>query len=139
MRKSIERAFGVLQIKFQCVKNPCRKYSVEDAEDMMMVCICLHNMMVEYRIERDEEEDSSFYQVVGDGNLPDCDPIQRQVEQHFNGDPNDLNPSISRQIEEYRKTFVEYRRVVLEARWGHLHDKGEHKRLMAAICRHLND
>ena len=137
-RKSIERAFGVLQIKFQCLKNPCRKHSLKDAEDMVMTCICLHNMMVECRIENDENEDSSFYQIVDDGSA-DSDPIESQVDTHFAGNAGQLPTAIANQIAEYRKTFVEYRRVVIEARWGHLHDKDEHFMLTKAICRHLNN
>ena len=139
-RKSIERAFGVVQIKFQCLKNPCRKHAIKDAEDMVMTCILLHNMMVECRIENDENEDSSFYQIVDDGYLStDSDPIESQVDTHFAGNASQLPTAIASQIEEYRKTFVEYRRVLVEARWGHLHDRDEHFRLTKAICRHLNN
>ena len=122
-RKCIERAFGVLQIKFQCLKNPCRKHAIKDAEDMLMTCVCLHNMMVECRIEKDENEDSSFYQIIEDGSLPaGSDPIRSQVDEHFAGNTRELSISVVKQIEEYRKNFVEYRRVVVEAKWGHLHD-----------------
>ena len=144
MRKCIERAFGVLQIKFQCLKNPCRKHSIKDAEDTLMICVLLHNMMVEYRIENDDEEDSTFYQIVEDASLPEesmagSDPIQDQVDQHIAGNARELPLEIAKQIEEYRKYFVEYRRIVVEARWGHLHDSGEHMRLTTAIDRHLNN
>ena len=144
MRKCIERTFGVLQIKIQCLKNPCRKHAIKDAKDMLMTCVCLHNMIVEHRIEKDEKEDSSFYQIVEDGSLPEgsmagSEPIWGQVDQHFVGNARELPLAIARQIEEYRKTFVEYRRVLVETRWGHLHDSGEHFRLTKAICRHLNN
>ena len=59
-RKSIERAFGVLQIKFQCLQCKCRKHSVKDAEDMILASTILHNQMVDHRVERDEVEDPGF-------------------------------------------------------------------------------
>ena len=67
MRKIIERAFGVLQIKFACLKQPCRKHSIDDAEEMMLTCMLLHNMMVEHRIENDEDEDFTNYNIVANG------------------------------------------------------------------------
>ena len=139
MRKCIERAFGVLQIKFQCLKNPCRKHDLKDAEDMMMACICLHNMMVEHRIERHETEDSNFYQIVEDESLPVAvDSIQSQVNKHYAGRADELSNEVAEQIRNYRRTFVDRRRVILEARWGQLHDIKEHNRLTAAISRHIS-
>ena len=140
MRKCIERAFGVLQIKFQCLKNPCRKHDLKSAEDMMMACICLHNMMVEHRIEKDEKEDSTFYHIVEDSSLPaSVDSIQSQVDQHFAGRAGDLSREVAEQIRNYRRTFADRRRVILEARWGHLHDINEHNRLTAAVSRHISN
>ena len=46
-----------------------------------MTCILLHNLIVEYRIGKDKEEDSSLYQIVEDGSLPTTvDSIQSQVD-----------------------------------------------------------
>ena len=55
MRKIIERAFGVLQIKFACLKQPCRKHCIDDAEEIMLTCMLLHNMMVENCIKNGED------------------------------------------------------------------------------------
>ena len=52
-RKCIEGEFGVAQIKFQCLQRKCRKHAIKDAEDMVLACVILHNMMVEHRVERD--------------------------------------------------------------------------------------
>lgn len=46
-RKDIERAFGVLQKRFQIVKNPGRMWRFDKISDVMMCCIILHNMIVE--------------------------------------------------------------------------------------------
>ena len=104
-----------------------------------MACICLHNMMVEHRIERHETEDSNFYQIVEDGSLPVAvDSIQSQVNKHYDGRADELSNEVAEQIRNYRRTFVDRRRVILEARWGQLHDIKEHNRLTAAISRHIS-
>ena len=140
IRKDIERAFGVIQIKFQCLKNPCRKHDLKDAEDMVMTCICLHSMMAEYRVERDEKEDSTFYHVVEDGSLPAIvDSIQSQVDQHFADRAGDLSWEVAEHIHNYRRKFADRRRFILKARWGHLHDWNEHNRLLIGVSRHLSN
>ena len=51
IRKLIERAFGVLQIKFQYLARPVHLRNPKEIGDVVRACIILHNMMVEYRIE----------------------------------------------------------------------------------------
>jgi hypothetical protein len=45
-RKDVERAFGVLQARWEIVKNPCRQYDLETITSIMMCCIILHNMII---------------------------------------------------------------------------------------------
>jgi Plant transposon protein len=60
-RKAIERAFGVLQQKFQILTRPVELWYKEDIKDVVEACIILHNMMVEVRMSREEQEDKDFY------------------------------------------------------------------------------
>ncbi|XP_071713660.1 uncharacterized protein [Rutidosis leptorrhynchoides] len=46
-RKDIERAFGVLQGRWQIIKNPCRQFYVERIRRIMYACVILHNMITE--------------------------------------------------------------------------------------------
>jgi hypothetical protein len=43
-RKDVERAFGVLQAKFQICKGPSRFWYPEDIVDIMDCVVILHNM-----------------------------------------------------------------------------------------------
>ena len=139
MRKIIERAFGVLQIKFACLKQPCRKHSIDDAEEMMLTCMLLHNMMVEYRIENGEDEDFTNYNIVANGlfNAPPTPPapdhIGGQVDLHFAGRAAELPADVAENIEVLRNSFPEHWRTAIEARWAHLYNRDEHKRLLECV------
>jgi hypothetical protein len=47
LRKDVERAFGVLQARFEIVKNPCKQRDLESITNVMFCCIILHNMVVQ--------------------------------------------------------------------------------------------
>ena len=46
-RKDVERAFGVLQARFEILKNPVRQWDLQTIENIMMACIIMHNMIIE--------------------------------------------------------------------------------------------
>jgi hypothetical protein len=46
-RKYVERAFGVLQARFAIIRGPACLHKPEMLKEIMMVCIILHNMIVE--------------------------------------------------------------------------------------------
>nr|XP_043625994.1 uncharacterized protein LOC122597469 [Erigeron canadensis] len=46
-RKDVERAFGVLQGRWQIVEQQARAYSVNKVKRIMLCCVILHNMIVE--------------------------------------------------------------------------------------------
>ncbi|KAH9457004.1 hypothetical protein Pst134EA_033051 [Puccinia striiformis f. sp. tritici] len=55
LRKDVERGFGVLQARFPIVAQPARGWSRKKLNRIMMMCIILHNMIVED--ERGSAED----------------------------------------------------------------------------------
>ncbi|CAN0925013.1 hypothetical protein LINGRAHAP2_LOCUS34517 [Linum grandiflorum] len=46
-QKDVERAFGILQAHWAIVCNPVRSWDVPSLKNIMLVCIILHNMIVE--------------------------------------------------------------------------------------------
>ena len=48
-RKDIERAFGVLQLRFKIVKQAARSWSSRKMGDIMYTCCILHNMILQDR------------------------------------------------------------------------------------------
>ena len=46
-QKDVERAFGVLQARWEIVKNPVRQWDLETISNIMMACIIMHNMIIE--------------------------------------------------------------------------------------------
>jgi Plant transposon protein len=49
-RKDIERAFGILQGKFQAVVRPIQIWDINHVSTMVKCCLCLHNMCVSDRV-----------------------------------------------------------------------------------------
>ncbi|GAA0149055.1 hypothetical protein LIER_08325 [Lithospermum erythrorhizon] len=46
-RKDVEQTFGVLQSRFQIIRQPARLWDLSDLSTIMRACIILHNMIVE--------------------------------------------------------------------------------------------
>ena len=69
IRKDIERAFGVLQGKFNIISRPSKFFTIETMADVMRCSIILHNMCVEEReaLGMDVDEEENDYIVVGGG------------------------------------------------------------------------
>lgn len=63
VRKDVERAFGVLQARFEIVKNLVRQWDLATIEDIMLACIIMHNMIIE------DEQDLSL-EAFADWGLP---------------------------------------------------------------------
>jgi HD superfamily phosphohydrolase YqeK len=47
VRKDVEKAFGVLQARFDIVRRPARLWKQADVINIMQACVILHNMIVE--------------------------------------------------------------------------------------------
>ncbi len=60
VRKDIERAFGILQARFACLKKPSLYWKFQDLYNEVMCCIVLHNMIVRDEIvHQDQSSDRS--------------------------------------------------------------------------------
>ncbi|CAN1310647.1 Protein ALP1-like [Linum perenne] len=59
-RKDVERAFGILQSRWEIVRGPGRAWDVLTLRNIMLTCIILHNMIIE-----DEQVDSDD-EMLGD-------------------------------------------------------------------------
>jgi hypothetical protein len=68
-RKLIERAFRVLQAKFQCLVRPVLLHNPEKISNMVVGCIIMHNMMVEHRRTINEVENTHFYDNMDTGEV----------------------------------------------------------------------
>jgi hypothetical protein len=65
-RKDVERAFGVLQVQFAIVRGPAQLYQPELLKDILMVCIILHNMIVEDERDLYLGADEFNYEQIND-------------------------------------------------------------------------
>ncbi|XP_028122249.1 uncharacterized protein LOC114319439 [Camellia sinensis] len=68
-RKDVERAFGVLQARFNIVSVPARGWSDEDLYYIMKTCIILHNMIIEDERDIPENEHSAAQLETDTSNL----------------------------------------------------------------------
>ena len=46
LRKDVERAYGVLKIRFQCLENPSKLWSIARVKNMVLTCIVIHNLII---------------------------------------------------------------------------------------------
>jgi hypothetical protein len=46
-KKDVERAFGVLQARWEILRNPCRQWEIEDMIDIIQACVIMHNMIIQ--------------------------------------------------------------------------------------------
>jgi hypothetical protein len=46
-RKDVERCFGVLQVRWGIIENPSRLWGLANMDDIMYVCIIMHNIIIE--------------------------------------------------------------------------------------------
>lgn len=145
-RKDIERAFGVLQRKFQILKRPIEQWFPTDITRIVESTIILHNMMVEHRINKGEKEDCSFYEIQDDervNNVPiDYDEATDNIQQQnarlaINHRLEDTyyNGSVMRQ--ESLPEFVTEHIQICNERFRSLYDTPAHLNLQRAIIEQL--
>ena len=61
-RKDVEHAFGVLQRKFYFLVKDVEQWYVSDITEAVETCVILHNMMVQQRVNQDEQELHDWYE-----------------------------------------------------------------------------
>ena len=91
-RKDIERAFGVLQSRFNIVRHPSQLWKRKSIERIMKACVILHNMivkdekeMVKFPIDLNDQGGSSIalpLEVQRDGGLIFSEILRRRAEIH---------------------------------------------------------
>ena len=69
-RKDVERAFGVLQRKFYFLVKDVEQWYVSDITGAVETCVILHNMMVQQRVNRDEQELHDWYEYNNNDDAP---------------------------------------------------------------------
>jgi Plant transposon protein len=72
-RKDIERAFGILQGKFQAVARPIMLHSIKEVATMVKCCLCMHNMCVADRVMNGD-----FEAAYNPNNILDSEPDVQQ-------------------------------------------------------------
>ena len=122
-RKDIERAFGVLQSKFQWIARPIHLYDLGDISNRVGTCLILHNMCVSDRImdgdvharynpcNKYEEEEVQVLQP------PD---LTEQQEQHGATSSTDSVIGIANAPDYVQRLLVQ------KKEWNQLQDQEEH-------------
>jgi Plant transposon protein len=127
-RKEVERAFGVLTRKFQFLARPIEYWDLEDIKRIISGCIVMHNMMVEVRIERDEDEDVGMYLVVENQLATDGGDERAAALDGHTQRARGYQP---------HKDFVEEHVQLAMERWNGLYSDVDHARLQAALMNHV--
>ena len=148
-RKSVERAFGILRRKFQILSRPIELLHIEDIRNIVDTCIILHNMMVELRMRRHEEEDKDWYEVHEDDgeqfevpllrmNIPVVEPPVppfkarlREVSMLW---PDEQNLE---RVQAVKDTMKDHFKDLLREQWNGLYDRRKHFALRESIIEQL--
>jgi hypothetical protein len=138
-RKDIERAFGVLQAKFQCLARPILLRALYRIEAMVTCALILHNMCVSDRVMGDTR---ARYNPSHNVMPSTADADVEDVE--YPGDFDEISTRRRRnQLRRGAVTGIEFadeevRELLLRKnRWKALHDKNELARLHTALMRVL--
>jgi hypothetical protein len=152
-RKDIERAFGVMQRKFHILVRDFEYWFVQEIEEIVLACITLHNMMVEVRLERLEEESIEWYDENEedgntssfiedsdeDGDISVVDPAVEAAERR------EAEVSVLQRLHDHNTAYTHnqdrhdfnVRQDAVERQWGSLYNKESHRKLQNAIVNQL--
>ena len=158
-RKDIERAFAVLQCRWQILASPLKWRETTQIYKLVVVCIMLHNMMVQDRLDGDDDDDLflvnnydrdyDLFQEEEDRELRQRDSALEEEEA--------LEAEVERRLavsNAYRQASIAHLDIVaareaerinelpqnarlVERRWSSLYNKENHQRLQRAIVAHL--
>ena len=134
-RKDIERAFGVLQLKFQCVARPIKLRALKRIEAMVTTALILHNMCVSDRIMegncRVAYNPANSVAVLKDGSKVSVDqpPNLQDVQSRCSGGRKTRQARTG--VANCNEEVVPY--VTRRRRWMNLQNKEEAARLRKAL------
>jgi Plant transposon protein len=129
-RKDVERAFGVLTRKFQILARPLEYWHLEDIKRIIFGCILMHNMMVEVRIDRQEEETAGMYQLY---EKPREERVECRRVEFLTGHAEEArgyNPHLDH-VASHVDSMMQ--------RWHGLYSDLSHVRLQSAVMNHIAD
>eukprot|EP00956_Cyclotella_meneghiniana_P027229 scaffold60647_cov51-Cyclotella_meneghiniana.AAC.4 len=132
-RKDVERAFGVLKVKFLCLKHPIRLHNEDDIFYVVYACIALHNMMVQYRDEEEGQKESEMFYAVShleDEMGVDCSStIANEDDEEENDICNDYELS--------NPVDMRVKYDMVQKRWRELYNHADAKKLQIAAMNQL--
>lgn len=132
-RKDVERAFGVIQRKFQVLRRPLEQWYLDDIGGIVTTCIIFHNMMVEHRIAQDEIDDGNMYAPHPSTNM------RGRNDELIEYEDDDVEMDDEQRTTQYDET-VWYPRLQQESfrRWDEIHDRNRFYALREAIAGKLD-
>jgi hypothetical protein len=139
-RKLIERAFGVLQAKFQCLVRPVLLQNPDDISNMVVGCIIMHNMMVEHRRSINEVENTHFYDNM-DTREEGTDETDENVgggDLLLGGETIANQRVVAYQEARAQTSILEDRHAVVNERWSGLYDVEKYQRLVVALANEVS-
>ena len=155
-RKDVERAFGVLQRKFQILMRAVELWYVEDIKKIVECTIILHNMMVQFRLERDEREDCNMYKYLEETFEDERDhdreyaeqqlaeiQLHQTIEKEFFGGAGNGSSFIAHESGVFGSSCNSSRRQLefqtVARRWDVLCDERKHFALRSKILEHITN
>ena len=127
-RKDIERAFGVLQVKFKAVANPIHFFDMSEISNMVSACLILHNQCVSDRVMNGD-----VFATYDPLNSLQAPPLTSTIAQ-----PANSNSCPSREPEPSVVPPSQVIAKILEGnRWDDLTNGIEYRRLLYAFLRHF--
>jgi hypothetical protein len=139
-RKDIERAFGVLQCRFQVMARPFHAISLVKMSNTVSACLIMHNMSVSDRVM-----DGNVHAVYDPGELVGNDGYLDEVQEltENNNEYHAANANNGNQGEQPAaiglanagNEFIVQNMIARQANWQSLSDTDEHSRLHAALMR----
>jgi hypothetical protein len=123
-RKDIERAFGVLQIRFQWTARPVQLHNLDDITRRMKTCLILHNMGVSDRVM-----DNDVHALYDPSFSLDSAPELSTAALSSSSEEPDTEPT----------NLVGTDAALVNIRWQSLNDKYEHTRLLKALKDKINN
>jgi hypothetical protein len=142
-RKDIERAFGVLQCRFQVMARPFHAISLVKMSNTVSACLIMHNMSVSDRVM--DGNVHAVYDpgelVFNDGHLEeDVLEMTENNNEYYAGAAATNNGHQGEQpaaigLANAGNEFIVQNMIARQANWQNLSDTDEHSRLHAALMR----